>query len=100
MSQTGFEATVLLVKMAAPYLRPTRSLPLANMAAAPLLLPTVVKPVCPQLRWWHSVCSGAWRLGCCGEGTGRGAGLAAGSERVAGRGEARGGEAAPAASGG
>lgn len=57
------------------------------MAAAPLLLPTPVKPVCPQSRWQPPVGSGAPRRGCCGEEAERGA------ERAAGGGEAKRSEA-------
>ncbi|XP_074699468.1 protein YAE1 homolog isoform X5 [Strix aluco] len=65
VSQADFEATGLLVKMAAVYLRPRRSLPSANMADAPLLLPTAVKPVCPQSRWRRPGSGGAWWRGGC-----------------------------------
>ncbi|XP_074743034.1 protein YAE1 homolog isoform X2 [Strix uralensis] len=65
VSQADFEATGLLVKMAAVYLRPRRSLPSANMADAPLLLPTAVKPVCPQSRWRRPASGGAWWRGGC-----------------------------------
>lgn len=88
VSQTGFEAAGLLVKMASAYLTPPRSLPSANMAAAPLLLPTAVKPVCPQSRWRPPASGGAPWCDGCGEGTGRRAGLAAGWSRER-RGEGR-----------
>ncbi|XP_074939783.1 protein YAE1 homolog isoform X1 [Phalacrocorax aristotelis] len=53
------------------------------MAAALQLLPTAVKPICPQPRWRRPGSRGFLWRGGCGEGTERGA------EGAAGRGEAR-----------